>query len=406
MNDVGRRSWPLVASLAAGLAIGPALGQGPPPASGGEIATTDVMNLKTVTIGVREDTRPFAWRDLRPEHDGGEAPKHEIFRGFLVDLCVKAAIHAGYRPKLVPVTAEARRKFLDERDPYERDDAGDEAIDVPRFHVLCDPTTISLSRMYRLGDDEEFVFSPIVYVANSSFVEVDQYALKKAKEEGKWPAAEEAAADESAVAGSLPETCIPGSKPNGASVKAGFVTGTTAKAALEAAIDLGSLGRVKEYCPYAFKSHRDGMEAVCSGSIRYYFGDLDIISEYEKEISAVPKKSCKIKYTREFLIYEPYAILVGAGDDGFRPKFMRELYRLFSDGTVERAFTANFPDRRASSALSMLFQINGIPMGTLPSPEASGPAVDKPEARPAIDETNPRDGQQGAGHDTVLTAAP
>ena len=387
------------------LAAGPAIAQNRPVATGAEIGRGDVSSLTTVRIGVREDSRPFAWRDLRPETAEGDDPKHMIFRGFLVELCTKAAIHAEYRPELVPVTAKERRKFLGTLDPEAASDLSSDVVVVPDFDVLCDPTTVSLSRMYRLGVDEKFVFSPILFVANSSFVRPNPIALAAADAAGKWlaPAAgEEGDAGDFEFARTKEKQewlakhgkkldCVPGKKPDGPELTAGFVTGTTAEDAARAAIDLGRLDPAKQYCLYSFESHRDGMEAICRGIIGYYSGDIDIISAYETEIAAAPDKACKLVYTRDFLIYEPYALLVGEGLDGFRPKFIRELYRLFADDTVKDAFAAYFPARRASTALTMLFQINGIPMGTIPARPAGAASGAEPtgadRAAPTTDRT-------------------
>jgi hypothetical protein len=120
------------------------------------------------------------------------------------------------------------------------------------------------------------------------------------------------------------------------------------------------------------------MRDVCAGRINFYFGDIDIISAYEREIRSQAGGSCPIAYTRDFLIYEPYALLIGRGTDGFRPKFVRELYRLFSDGTVSDSYARYFSDRRPSAALSMLFRINGVPMGRLPGGAVPDPVEGGP----------------------------
>jgi ABC-type amino acid transport substrate-binding protein len=412
----------LATAFAFGVVAASAQSTAPAPAEQGGATEGVGADWESVRIGVRVDAMPFAWRDLKPEREGaadGDAKPHLVFRGFLVDLCKTAAIHARFRPEMVEVTADRRREFLRGLEPVGSgwppagEDGGRTAED-PGFDLLCDPTTLSLSRMYLMSEDERFVFSPIVFVANSSFVTPNPVALEEARKAGKW-AARPAAADEASPVDSEAvdeppvapadaagkDECYPGGSPTGPTFVAGYVTGTTARDAVTAAVDLGRFARpAKEYCARSFPSHRDGMTAICSGAINYYFGDIDIIAAYEKEIDALPGKSCDLEYTRDFLIYEPYAVLVGEGKNGFRQKFVRELYRLFSDGTVQDVFDAYFPDRRSSAALDMLFRINGVPFGSLPALGGEKDATGSGEtefpgaAEPAARRPDPTSGRQ------------
>jgi ABC-type amino acid transport substrate-binding protein len=334
--------------------------------------TAEPSGWPKVLIAVRVDAMPFAWRDPRPEQariqqnaqqDAQQASdSHRVFRGFLVELCNQAAIHAGFSPELVAITASQRSAFLNNFTPsnWKTQTSSDS---YPAFDVLCDPTTISLSRMYRIHEGEDYVFSPILFVANSSFVRAGRKASQGAIE----PPAED---------------CIQVTAGVSDKVVAGFVVGTTAERAFSAARERRALGgNFGQYCSKTYDSHQQGMEDICAGKIGAYFGDIDIIRAYQREIASQPGGDCPLEYTRDFLIYEPYALLVGRGKREFRAKFMRELYRLFSDGTVEDAYRRHFPDQRPSAALSMLFRINGVPMGQLPAPDGNGqdPAGDTPD---------------------------
>ena len=59
---------------------------------------------EVVTIGVRQDARPFAWQ--ADDNPG-------TYRGYLVDICTDAATRAGFRFRLVPVDATARERILE-----------------------------------------------------------------------------------------------------------------------------------------------------------------------------------------------------------------------------------------------------------------------------------------------------
>jgi ABC-type amino acid transport substrate-binding protein len=338
-------------------------------------APTPQADWPKVRIGVRVDAMPFAWRELRPRREDNipQPGDHLVFRGVLVDLCTRAALHAGFSPELVPVDATQRSRFLERLALKPDDNTRNGNDDWPPFQLLCDPTTVSLSRMYRIEESEDFLFSPIVFVANSSYVQptVPVDATSSEATLGECKVHEDVAGEKRIVAG--------------------FVAGTTAHDGFQAAFDRRVLGPdVRTYCPQAFVSHLDGMDAVCGGKLHAYFGDIDIISAYEREINARPGRTCRLTYTRTFLIYEPYALLIGRGTDGFRPKFVRELYRLFSDGTVSDSYARYFSDRRPSAALSMLFRINGVPMGRLPG----GAALDAHEDDPALGDEAPEPGRE------------
>ena len=107
-------------------------------------------------MGVRTDARPFiAWSD-----------QSEEYLGFFWDICTEAVDRAGYTiATKVQVDATLRADFLNKG-------IGD-------YDLLCDPTTITLERMRRFADEEETAqleFSPIVFVANGSFVQQERGA--------------------------------------------------------------------------------------------------------------------------------------------------------------------------------------------------------------------------------------
>lgn len=87
------------------------------------------QRAEEVTIGVRDDARPFIWWD----------PDTKEYLGFFWDVCTEAVQRAGYRFHEVKVEAGKRADFL-------ITGAGD-------FDLLCDPTTITLKRMQNFAYD-------------------------------------------------------------------------------------------------------------------------------------------------------------------------------------------------------------------------------------------------------------
>lgn len=314
---------------------------------GSSSAGSDEPIEPTITIGVRVDTPPFAWRD----------DESRAFRGYLHDLCTEAVNRAGYHFDEVPVTAAARKAILDGNPVLTL--AGGRKVELD---LLCDPTTISIARLDKLiaanSDDPEILtFSPIVYVANGSYVTL----------EGFSPAAKQAhdnMANRPEFLKKNSEThescqCLSGKCPlkNG-SFRAGYVVGTTSRANIDRAIDrkdvIGLPGT--RLCFEEMPSHADLLRELCGGGIQYYFGDIDIAQFYAGQSS-----NCKIKPADRPLSYEPYALLVSNHTPGFRPRFIAALYEMFSDQTVSGRFGTYFPGLTKSSALSILFRINSIP---------------------------------------------
>jgi ABC-type amino acid transport substrate-binding protein len=277
-------------------------------AGAGSVAAQDI------TIGMRADAKPFV-QEVAPGR----------FEGFLADICRAAVVGAGY-PGFTEQRIDASTRLGDPAD-------GRIAVD-----VVCDPTTITLERAGRLD------FTPIVFIANATFV---------SRESRHFLTADEAAASEScadAAAGGLPV------------VAAGMVTGTTAMAAFELALGQGFLGNPADFnvCAIAVGSHVQGIERLCSGDLSYYFGDSDILRAFLTD-----RPDCRASFHSSFLTYEPYALVVNGPDATFRRRFVQAIYGLFSDGSVEKFYEQHFGTRRRSAALDTLFSINSVPRGAV-----------------------------------------
>lgn len=303
----------------------------------GADAAPDAQDLDIV-MGVTDDAPPFAWRD----------PNSGIFRGFLYDLCVAAVARTSFsNSKKVAILPIDREKFFKGDNPQKID-------------LLCDPTTINLKRFRDLAE-HGLEFSPIVFVANGSYVinpknSADKAVIKDAarcrpfSDMAAAPApAETAAADEA-----KPER-----------LAAGFVRGTTNEETLRSTIRRGALVLKDKQvvCPVEYQSHWTAARAFCEGKLRYFFGDDDIL----RGMLAVQKKSfegCDV--TEEGpnpLSYEPYAFVVSDLHPEFRLEFKRALYEVFYSGKAKFIFAEHFGNRSMSPFLETLFRINSIPSG-------------------------------------------
>ncbi len=267
-----------------------------------------------IRIGMRADAKPFV-QEIEPG----------VFEGFLADLCRAAVAGAGY-PDFTEQRIDASTRL---------GDPGDGRAEVD---VVCDPTTLTLERAGRLD------FSPIVFIANATFVSRDtRYFLSAA----------EAAASEG---------CTAAAAGGGRVAAAGMVTGTTAMAAFELALARGFLGDRSEFavCAITVPSHVEGIRRLCEGELSYYFGDADILRAFLTD-----RPGCRATFHNSFLTYEPYALVVNTEDPEFRRRFFRAVYGLFSDGSVETFYGDHFGTRPRSAALDMLFSINSVPRGTV-----------------------------------------
>ncbi len=300
-----------------------------------------------VAIGIREDAPPFAWKD----------EDTLAFRGYLKDLCVEATMRAGFHVTPIGVTAKQRAAIID-------GDPGLATADgVVTLDLLCDPTTISLARLQKLiqSGDERLTFSPILFVANGSYVMRQDFApteeIAKANSDG------EAEFDERTGAVRHPGDCACWKGIDETSCaatadyfRAAYVTGTTARFNIHEAVRRDRLGLVgAKVCPVEMPTHAAVVEALCAGDAQYAFGDTDIAQFYAKQ------GACPIKPADLPLSYEPYALLVSDHTPGFRPRFIAALYEMFADQTVLGRFGTYFPGLTKSSALGILFRINSIP---------------------------------------------
>lgn len=357
-----------------------------------------------VRIAVRVDARPFIWRDAV----SGE------YLGFFWDICTEGVQRAGYSFSETEVDAPARARFLN---------AG-----TGGFDLLCDPTTITLKRVenFAAGGAAELEFSPIIFVANASYVRnvqnrrllgtevedppecgrlIDRPVGASAAPQVREAQAEGPQEDERTWIERLERrfsfTLRPQEKKDPPAQRKfevwGYVEGTTSADALGKYILPGDrpypLPDGQPYptvvCTRSFPSHSQAAAAFCNGNVDRYYGDLDIARAAIADHRTKDGSRCDVEaFSPEADIsYEPYAFVVSSRLPEFPERFAVALYGMFGDGTIERLFSGHFADTPKSPYLSMLFRLNSIPAGA-GNPTGSG-AGNGPGVEGRAPETDP-----------------
>ncbi|MEP1610635.1 MAG: hypothetical protein ABJL72_01815 [Roseobacter sp.] len=389
----------------------------------------------TITMGVRQDVPPFVWRDEESEE----------FSGFFWDICTAALARSGYMFEPVLIDAPQRSALLatgnfclDAHEGVQTCPAGRERT----VDLLCDPTTITLDRMRIFADASkiadqgkepdasssasDFVFSPILFLANGSYIkqvfgrskfrenlekELEVHcsdnaqinavicqdededknkplewivppSLRETQEPVKIDWQEACKAITSALAADRtgksekpdddgPKKWPPQIWPEPTLEKPqfeiwGYVSGATVEASiLEAA---ARAPQAVGICPQAFKSHTKAAEAFCAKRIYRYFGDVDLVRARVANYRASNAAACDADETPSAKgTYEPYALVLShKRDEHFPERFNSALFSMFSDGTITRFFDGRFGYQKRSQYLETLFQINSLPDGLDP----------------------------------------
>jgi hypothetical protein len=355
-------------------------------------ARAETLDSGEIRIGVREDARPFIWRDQDTKG----------YLGFFWDICTEAVQRAGYHFSEEGVDAKKRAAFLKTGD-------GD-------YDLLCDPTTITLKRMQNFaynGQAPYLAFSPIVFVANGSYVKahldprsseaagdlpkdappkptcMDVFNwLKQAKGEDpktrRWSSVpanqatppsttQPAATAGNGLLGWLEQkfdfTLQQPTKENTEKKRTfeiwGYVKGSTIGDTLKTnAAHLTQDNWM--ICPREIDSHSEAADEFCNGRLARYFGDVDIIKAALADYGERTGTRCAADTTPTTEgTYEPYAIVVSSRRfPDFPERITLALYGMFEDGTVERLFSGHFPGTQKSQHLATLFRINSIPAGS------------------------------------------
>lgn len=334
-----------------------------------------------ITIAVRKDARPFIW--VTKDTEKGT----ESYEGFFWHICAKAVDRARYRHKEIQFNASDRRQFLELGTTKQNEDVD----------LLCDPTTITLARMDNFDDLDgrapHLQFSPIIFVANGSFVQRPQ-----AREDvafGSIPLGTkpklfcknviETAKKFNPLPNAPDEKCKTASwwNPNDWSCKVqlrppqnrnvasanrtqfevwGFVEGSTIGDAIQQAVE--RVPEDRKICTRPFASHAEAAKAFCEGKILRYFGDVEIVKAALRQRRKNEDIDCPADVSNTSQgTYEPYAFVVSAKNSEFPERFRRALHGMFMDGTIDKLFKRHFPKSQKSPFLSTLFRIQSIPSG-------------------------------------------
>ncbi|MER2509803.1 MAG: hypothetical protein ABTQ27_13760 [Amaricoccus sp.] len=327
-----------------------------------------------ILVAVRQDARPFVSIPAP-----GEQPV-----GFLWDVCSKALKLAGYHATILPIDAGDREKLLTQG----------ETRDGLTPDLVCDPTTITLARMENFdnenGSAKHMSFSPIVFIATASYVqmknpadpasgyitavqarsqptsradfcariganlfkEISGLPVEPKKVERKWNDPEFFPADPS-----QPD------KEKGLPYAVwGYVKGSTIGDAIRSAVD--RVGQRQIVCAVPLRSHAMAAKRFCEGRILRYFGDLEIIRAALDQQFRETHSRCETDQNDNVgATYEPYAFMLSSAcRPEFPERFTRALYEMFSDKLMDEPLARNLPGVE-SDYLKTLFRINAIPAG-------------------------------------------
>ena len=250
---------------------------------------------KAIRIAYREDAPPFSYKDKLGEPSG-----------FMVDLCRAVAKKLADQLNLpslnvayVPVTAADRF----------------EAIAQQKADLLCEPTSITLSRR------EQVDFSIPTFLDGASLI-VRAGGPKNLRDlSGK---------------------------------KIGVLAGTTTEEALRNTLNEAKInGDV-----VAAKTHGEGLAMLDEGKISAYFGDRSILLFLIKD-SKAPEK---LRLADDYLTVEPYALALPRGDTDFRLAVDRALSHIYRSGEIAAVFQRTFGGKaEPSQILRTLYLISGVP---------------------------------------------
>jgi len=250
---------------------------------------------KSLRIAYREDAPPFSFKDSNGEP-----------AGFMVDLCRSVSKNLASQLNLgevsisyVPVNAANRF----------------EAIESNRADLLCEPTTVTLSRR------EHVDFSVPTFVDGASLLV-----------RGDGPT------DFRALAGK----------------KIGVLGGTTTEQELR-----NSLAAANVLADVVMaKTHEEGVATLLAGDTAAYFGDRAILMFVAARSSAPDK----LHIANNYLTIEPYALALPRGDEDFRLATDRALSHIYRSGEIVQIFARSFGANAApSDTLKTLYLISALP---------------------------------------------
>lgn len=327
------------------------------------LAVPAPTNAEEVRIGARDDTKPFIWRDVETGN----------YLGFLWDICTEAVQRAGYTIDVRGVTASERAAFLAQG-------SGD-------LDLLCDPTTITLSRMsaFAEGPAEQLAFTQILFVANASHADNSAVgpiigdettsctsitAHGGGQQGAPQPTRSQAPETWLDWAGTFVQLRPEQPQPDPAQHRFqiwGFVAGSTSGEFLQQQQRPSAALAEPVVCLRPFASHREAAEALCTSRLKRYYGDLDIIRAAIADYNAQEGGVCNPVFPEAggaASRYEPYALVVSSARmDELPERITMAIYSMFTDGSIDRLFAGHFPGQEKNVYLDTLFRLNSVPPG-------------------------------------------
>jgi polar amino acid transport system substrate-binding protein/glutamate/aspartate transport system substrate-binding protein len=229
-----------------------------------------------------------------------------VARGYSVDLCRAVAIEAAAaigRPDLRAVEVEVTAK--DRLD----------AVQAGKVDLLCEATTVTLSRR------EQVDFSLPTFATGATLL---------------YP-----------VGGATRFEDLVGTR-------VGVLAGSTTEAGLQKALERANIAA--EVVPVP--SHTDGIDRLAKSEIAAYFGDGAVLLY---NLLQSPAKD-RLRMSDLVLSFEPYALALPKGDEGFRLVADRALAKLSRSGDVALLFERNFGSGAEPSKLvEAIWMLNNIP---------------------------------------------
>jgi len=257
-----------------------------------------IKSSNTITIGYREDARPFAFVG----DDGKPA-------GYSVDMCTRVAAAIAkelglfnLQTKWVKVTPENRIA----------------SVVNGTVDLECGSTTASLSRQ------EQVDFSLMTFIDGGSFLVTDASGIKGISTLG--------------------------------GKKVGVVPGTTTERALNMAVS--KLAPSARPTIVSVKNHAEGVAALDAKTIDAYASDRTLLIG----MGRTSKDPAKLSLVEEYFSYEPHGFMLKRGDAAFRLSVNRALAAMYRSGEVAPIFEKYFGSMTtAGQMIVAMYFMNGLP---------------------------------------------
>jgi len=257
-----------------------------------------IKSSNTITIGYREDARPFAFTG----DDGKPA-------GYSVDMCTRIAAAIAkelglfnLQTKWVKVTPENRIASV-----------VNGSVDLE-----CGSTTASLSRQ------EQVDFSLMTFIDGGSFLVTDASGIKGVSTLG--------------------------------GKKVAVVPGTTTEKALNMAVS--KLAPSARPTIVSVKNHAEGVAALDNKTIDAYASDRTLLIG----MGRTSKDPSKLSLVEEYFSYEPHGFMLKRGDAAFRLSVNRALAAMYRSGEVAPIFEKYFGSMTtAGQMIVAMYFMNGLP---------------------------------------------